>query len=306
MHYSSAVLQALACVILALCGSEDTVPFRPELAEAPTGGARLPEYRLGLQPISTPRNLWERYHPLIAAINASASGYTARIDSAMKQAVYEDKLRQGVFDFLLIEPHRVLQAEQLGYEIVARAGKRDRVSGVIVTGLSSPIHHVRDLRGKTICFGAGDSLASTMLPRMWFREMNFNERSANIVFSGSDHTALFRVWRGLADAAAISRANWERFVVDHPTASATLSVKWQTNSLSGAAFMAHKRLPPEHVRQIAAALTRLDQSAEGQTALAAAGMQGFQLGGAASYDDVWEFMTEYARTFQLQDRGVRR
>ena len=56
-------------------------------------------------------------------------------------------------------------------------------------------------------------------------------------------------------------------------------VKWQANSLSGSALMAHKHLA-EHVRQLAATLTRLDQSEEGQRVLAAAGMQSFQLGGA--------------------------
>ena len=129
-----------------------------------------------------------------------------RIDSGMKQEIYDDKLQRGVLDFLLVEPHRVLRAEQHDYEIVARAGKRDRISGVIVTGLSAPIHNIRDTRGKTVCFGARDSLASTMLPRMWLREHNFHERSANIVFTGSDHTALFRLWRGLVDAAAVSES----------------------------------------------------------------------------------------------------
>jgi phosphonate transport system substrate-binding protein len=303
VQYFSGLIQQLACVAFGLCGVESP-PFQPSIAQTTADKEQIQEYRFGVEPMSVTRNLWRRYNPLIREINGSATGYRIRLESGLTSDAYERKLSNQVFDFALVEPHRVLQAERLNYLVIVRAGDRDRISGVIVVRSDAHVLRLRDLRGKTICFGARNALASTLMPRMWLRESNFSERRAEFLFTGSDETALFRVWRGLADAAAVSRAGWERFIEDNPGADASIRVQWRTNELSGAAIMAHRRVADVHKQQIAAALTRLHETGSGRTALSAAGFKSFRRGDDSSYDDVWEFLTAYARVFGYRAPGV--
>jgi phosphonate transport system substrate-binding protein len=301
--YFTGLLSKLACLAFGLCGGEPSA-FQPVIAPAPVTADHVAEYRFGVEPMSVTRNLWRRYNPLIREINWAAAGYQIRLESGLTAHTYDRKLIDGVFDFVLVEPHRVLQAERLNYFVFARAGRKDRISGVIVVRSDAQIRTVRDLRGKTISFGARTALASTLMPRMWLREANFSERRAELLFTGSDETALFRVWRGLAVAAAVSRSGWERFLEDNPEAQTSMQVRWRTNELSGPAVMAHRRVPAGHIELIAAVLTNLDLTQTGRKALIAAGLKSLQPGNDSSYDDVWEFLTSYARVFGYRAPGV--
>jgi phosphonate transport system substrate-binding protein len=300
--YFTGFLSKLACLTLGLCG--DPSAFQPAVAPFSAMHDPVPEYRFGVEPMSVTRNLWRRYHPLVHEINWAAAGYKIRLDSGLTATAYDRKLIDGVFDFVIVEPHRVLQAERLNYFVFARAGVEDRISGVIVVRSDAKFRRPRDLQGKTISFGSRSALASTLLPRMWLREANFRERRAEFLFTGSDETALFRVWRGLAAAAAVSRNAWERFLEDNPEAEASLKVRWRTNELSGPAVMAHRRVPAGHVDLIAAILTHLDETQSGRKALFAAGLKSLRPGNETSYDDVWEFLTSYARAFGNRAPGV--
>jgi ABC-type phosphate/phosphonate transport system substrate-binding protein len=301
--YISEVVQRLACIALGLCAGEPP-PFQPAIAQTPPTGHELMEYRFGVEPMSVTRNLWRRYHPLVREINDAASGYRLRIASGLTTDAYERKLSGEVFDFVIVEPHRVLQAERRNYIVFARAGNQDRIGGVIVVRADAHIQKLRDLHGKTICFGARNALASTLMPRMWLREANFTESAADLLFTGSDETALFRVSRGLAQAAAVSRDAWQRFIGDNPGAGSSMSIRWSTNELSGPAIMAHRRISAEHRDQVAAILTRLDQTERGRAALHASGIRSLRRGDDSSYDDVWEFLTSYSRVFGYSAPGV--
>ena len=60
-------------------------------------------------------------------------GFSLRLGSTLTPEVFEKKLRNGLFDFLIVEPHRVLEMEQLQYVVFAQAGEKDRIYGVIIT-----------------------------------------------------------------------------------------------------------------------------------------------------------------------------
>ena len=302
-HFLRLLLLA-ACVVQAVGSNQEVTPFQPLVGRSPAEQFRLPEYRLGVEPVSSPRSLWRRYRSFFREINATVSGFSLRLGSALTPDVFEKKVRSGLFDFLIVEPHRVLEMEQLKYVVFAQAGKEDRVYGVIITRDDINPGRVNQLRGKTICFGTKHALASTLLPRMWLREAGFPERSAKIVFAGSDETALFHVAKGLGDAAAVSAVAWERFVNDHPRAASLMKVRWRTNRLSGAAVMAHRRVPPHHLVQLEAVLTQMDLTNSGKLALSAAGLNSLRSADSSAYDDVWEFLVTYARLFGYRAPGV--
>jgi ABC-type phosphate/phosphonate transport system substrate-binding protein len=294
-----------AGLVRAFGGSQEIASFQPLTGTAPAARFQIPEYRLGVEPVSSPRSLWRRYQAFFREVNGEVAGFSVRLGSALTQDVFETKLRAGAFDFLIVEPHRVLEMEQKQYVVFAQAGPDDRILGVIVTRNDTNLSSVRQLREKTICFGTKHSLASTLLPRMWLREGGFRERSAKLVFTGSDETALFHVSKGLADAAAVSAVAWEHFIHGHPGASSSMKVRWRTSPLSGAAVMAHRRVPPHHRVQLEAVLTQMHLTNTGKQALATAGWRSLRSADSSAYDDVWEFLVTYARLFGYRAPGVR-
>jgi len=225
-------------------------------------------------------------------------GIAIRLGSALKMQAYDQKLQDGEFDVVLVEPHVVLQAERYGYEVFVQTGVEDRIGGVIVVHRSAGIRRVRDLRHRVICLTTQQSLASTMLVNMWLREASFDlDRQATVRYAGSDANALHTVYQRGADAAAVSWDGWETFVAANPEAASDLEAKWRTDTLSGPALMVQKRVPPADVQILAKAFTELSNSAEGRAALHTAGFTRFRPAESSSYDDVWEFVGQYQRYF---------
>jgi phosphonate transport system substrate-binding protein len=199
----------------------------------------------------------------------------------------------------------VLPAERLHYRVFARTGARDRIAGIIVVRRSAGITRIRDLAGRTLCFSRPDALASAMLVRRWLWESSFALREARrIIYAGSQESAVLQVYLGNADAAGVSRDGWAAFAAQYPHALPELETKWQTNGLSGPAVMAHSRISREHVQQMLSALTSLIEAPLGRSALLSAGVSEFRPGESASYDDVWEFVTDYRRLFGPPERAL--
>ena len=68
--------------------------------------------------------------------------------------------------------------------------------------------------------------------------------------------------------------------------------------------MAHRRVPAEHVTELAAALITLAANENGRAALKQAEFTEFRHGESASYDELWEFLIKYRRIFGSAKRGA--
>ena len=295
----AALLAVTFAFVCASCGADRSYQeTSPHLEAVPAAQPELPSYRFGVQPMRSTRRLWARYQPLLDEINAGVTGFRLRLESALSEQAYQDKVDAGALDVVIIEPHRVLAAEEKGYAVFARTGNKDRISGLIVVRGDSPIRNIGDLKGKTLCFSRPDALGSTMLVRRWLWEASFPiQRAGKIIYAGSQESALLQVYLRSADAAGVSRSAWEAFREQNPHMIADLQVKWRTDDLSGPAVMAHKRVPAGHVRQIENALLHLNDSKPGRQAMQQSGFFEFRHGEDVSYDDVWAFLNDYRRLF---------
>jgi len=289
--------------LLAGCGRTEPPDPIPAVAPMPARTAK-PPYRFGVPPIGSARVLFSRYAPLVDCINVNAKGVELELESALSPAAYEAKFRKGGLDIVLVEPHLVLDAEQLGYRIFALSGRLDRIGGVIVVHRASQIRKLRDLRRRTICLPPANVLASTMMVRMWLHEAGFDlDRSARVIETTSEANALLTVCQGGAEAAGVSLEGWKVFMAENPEAAAELEAKWATDTLSGPALLAGTGVMLSDLQTLQSAFASLSATETGRTALASAGYSGFRSAGSASYDDVWEFVTEYRRVFRRT--GVR-
>ena len=268
----------------------------------------IPQYSFGVPAIRHARSLWDRYAQLIDSLNRAAAGFVLKMESAQTPDTYDSKLRARVFDFAIVDPYQVLVAENLGYAVIARTGRPDRISGVIVTAHEGDIHRLADLRGRNIAFTNSTALAATLLNEYGLLESGLDvHKRAVVLYTHSPETSLLSVAIKRVDAAAVSLADWEGFRRDHPASAALLHILWQSDDLSGPAVMASGSIPPAHVRSLQAALVQLGAQVNGREALQRAGISEFDPGDSVSYDDVWDFLQRYQRALgPLPDRMVAR
>lgn len=245
----------------------------------------------------------ERYSMLVDALNAAAEGFRLKLVSAQTEDAYDARVRRKELDVCIVEPHRVLEAEPLGYVTIARAGNRDRIAGVIVVRRDADIQRVVALKGRTVAFPSPTALASTMLVRMFLRDAGFDvSRSATAKYVGTQESALVEVARGDADAAGVSREGWLRFADQNRYLAERMIPKWTTDELPGPAVMVRSDLPRGHVHELQQAFLQLKRGDTGRLALDRAGFSEFRYGEEASYDELWEFMMNYSRAFRTQPR----
>ena len=283
---------------LAGCGREIRPEFSPVASTQPGAGQHLPQYGFGVRPAGSSRQLWQRYAALIDEVNRRTTGFRLRLESAQTDSTYEAKLHKKRFDIAIVEPHRVLEAETLGYNVFARAGSKDRISAIIIVRRDSEISRLTDLKGKTITFSSPGTLAPTMLVRLYMARQAFDpNRYARCEYVGSQESALLRVYLRSSSAAAVSKSAWDFFVAERSLISEELEPKWYTNDLPGSGLMAINRVPPLHVKQLQRAFAELRNAPDGVLAMNRAGFTDIRPGESGTYDDLWEFMNDYRRAF---------
>jgi phosphonate transport system substrate-binding protein len=293
--------------LLAGCARQPA-DYTPVYGPSPTVSNSISQYSFGVPSIRPVRSLWDRYSQLIDALNHAGAGFTLKMESALTPDTYDAKLRAGVFDFAIVDPYQVLLAENLGYKVIARTGKPDRISGVIVIARQGDIHRLSDLRGRNIAFTNTTALAATLLNEYGLLESGFDVRKrAMVLYTHSPETSLLSVSIRRVDAAAVSLADWELFQHDHPVSAGQLTVLWRSDDLSGPAVMASGSVPLPHVRSLQMALVQLSAQDNGRDVLHRAGISRFEPGDSVSYDDVWDFLQRYRRALgPLPDRMVAR
>jgi phosphonate transport system substrate-binding protein len=283
----------ISSALLASCARQP-VDYTPLYGSSPWAPNAVPQYSFGVPAIRHVRSLWESYAQLVDVLNSASSGFIVRLESAQSADTYDAKLRAGAFDFAIVDPYQVLVAEDLGYAVIARTGKSDRISGVIVTAREGDIHRLADLRGRNIAFTYPTALAATLLNAYGLLESGLDVRKqAVVLYTHSPETSLLSVSLKRVDAAAVSLTDWEGFRHDHPQSAAQLTTLWESDHLSGPAVMASGTIPPVHVRSLQAALLQLVSENNGRQALHRAGISGFERADSVSYDDVWDFLQRY-------------
>ena len=293
---------------LLLAGCKQAAPYMPAYGHAPATSKAIPQFSFGVPPIRHVRSLWDRYQPLIQALNTSNSSFNLKLESGQTPDTYDSKLRRGVLDFALVDPYQVLVSEYRGYSVIARTGAQDRIRGVVIVARDGTIQRVRDLRSRSIAFTNSTALSATLLNQYALFQNGLDVRKRSVLlYTHSPETSLLSVAFNRADAAAVSASDWDEFRRDHLEAARRLIPLWQTDDLSGPAVIASRTISPLTVLSLQAALIRLHSQPDGRAALQRAGVSEFRSGDNVSYDDIWDFLQRYEKTLgPLPDRAASR
>lgn len=252
------------------------------------------KYSFGVPPVGTIGSLWRRYSELISVINALKDSPPVKLESALTSEAFESKIAAGSLDFAIIDPAKVLTAEQCGYKVIARSNNGDRIRGVVIVNADSPVRRLTDLNRRTVAFISRDDLAGTMLTEMELLDRGINvRRRINRIYAHSAESALMSLSLDRADAAAVPEKDWLEYAASRPDEADALKVLLRTGDLSGPAVMAASSVSKEDADRMQRVLAELDRCDQGRQALRSARISGFTAGDSASYDDVWEFLVQY-------------
>ena len=113
--------------------------------------------------------------------------------------------------------------------LVQRAEDQDFRS-VFITGASSGIRSLMDLKGRTFSFGSQSSTSGHLMPRSFLLQAGIDpdRDMGRISFSGAHDATIAAVAGGKVDAGAVNISVWEKFLAEHKVDPAQVKVFYTT------------------------------------------------------------------------------
>ena len=113
--------------------------------------------------------------------------------------------------------------------LVQRAEDQDFRS-VFITGASSNIRSLQDLKGRTFSFGSQSSTSGHLMPRSFLLQAGIDpdRDMGRISFSGAHDATIAAVAGGKVDAGAVNISVWDKFVADHKVDPTQVKVFYTT------------------------------------------------------------------------------
>lgn len=296
MHFPS--IMAAGALVLAACTEQPARPYEPSFGSAPRTGRQGPEYSFGVFPLHNAVRLFEVYDPLVQAANATAEGFSLRLEGGRDYPAFERKLRARELAFAIVNPYQALAAERAGYRIFAKMGDDARMRGMLVVRKDSGVKSLEDLRGASISFPARTAAAATMMNKVFLRRHGIDaEQDMRPTYVGSQDSAIVSVFAGLSKVGGTWPPAWEAIVAHRPEVAAALEVLSETEPLVNLAVIARDDVPEAHVAAVAHSLLSLGRSEEGRRVLGTQKIPGYQSATSSTYAPAQDFFAEYTQLF---------
>jgi ABC-type phosphate/phosphonate transport system substrate-binding protein len=237
--------------------------------------------------------------PYYDAANAIAGYLNERLDGTRVRAVacisvedYENKLRNGYFDFTVINGPQLLMAEERGYTVVAKIAEEYR--SMIVVNKDSAVHGFADLRNRTICLGGRRIMAGDVMPLLFLYKhgVDVNKRLKRL-YSPSYESALMNVCLGRCSVGAVWGTAYRNFCNRRPELASRLSVKWVTPSLASAGLLLRWDVNRELSKKLAGLFCRMGEDTEGRRALKLMGLRPLEPADSSMYLPMKKMLREY-------------
>lgn len=260
-----------------------------------------PIYRFAIHPLHNPEKLSETYQPLIDHLNSQLQGVRLELEASRDYQAYEQKFRERSPAFLLPNPWQTLQAQKVGYHVIAMAGSAEDFKGIFIVRRDSRIEKPSDLKGKVVSYPSPSALAAAIMPQYFLYAHGIDvNRDIQNIYVGSQESSIMNVYLGNSAAGATWPPPWRSFQTDHPTEAAQLKLIWETPSLINNSVMVRDDVPESVREYVRKSLLDLAQSPEGKIILSDMGTARFQAADDASYAVV----ADYIKRFEKDVRPV--
>lgn len=130
---------------------------------------------------------------------------------------------------------------------------------VFITGTSSPIHTLADLKGHTFSFGSQSSTSGHLMPRSFLLQAGIDpDRDLRRVsYSGAHDATIAAVAGGKVDAGAVNISVWDKFVADHKVDPGQVRVFYTTPPFHDYNWSVSSKMPEALRERIAKAFLDL-------------------------------------------------
>jgi ABC-type phosphate/phosphonate transport system, periplasmic component len=284
-----------ACLLLAACDQplpEDKVL---EYSHTPIEST-VPIYHFAVHPLHNPQKLSEAYQPLIDYLNRQLTDCKLELEASRDYQVYEQKFRTRSPEFLLPNPWHTLQAEKIGYHVIAMAGDAEDFKGIFIVRRDSDIQIPADLKGKVVSYPSPTALAAAIMPQYFLYQQGIDiNHDIQNVYVGSQESSIMNVYLGKSAAGATWPPPWRLFQQDHPNEASQLKIIWQTSSLINNSVMVRDDVPDTIRDKIRTLLVELGQSGEGKAILSGMETANFYAADDASYAVVQNYIERFEK-----------
>jgi len=283
-----------AILLLAAC---ERVPQQA----GPTYSSQAPAadkatYRLAVHPLHNPSKLFESYQPLIDLLNARIPEARFALEASNDYQDYERKFRARGAELLLPNPWQTLEANKVGYHVLAMAGDAEDFKGLFLARRDSTIRQPADLKGKAVSYPSATALAACIMPQWWLHERGLDiNRDLDNRYVGSQESAIMNAYLKQSAVAATWPPPWRAFQKDHPREAAELVQMWETPPLINNSVMAHDDVPSSIIARLREVLLSRNDSSAGLAVLAGMETARFHPADDARYDEVRAFIARFER-----------
>jgi len=133
IHYRIRVAKVpwtfLLAVVLVACEPASDSDYEPLFGPEPPSVNQ--EFVFGVHPLYNPERLNELFSPLMDYLGERIAGVHFKLEASRNYAVFDDKLRDRHFDFVLPNPYQTVNALANGYRVFGKMSGDDDFRGII-------------------------------------------------------------------------------------------------------------------------------------------------------------------------------
>lgn len=269
--------------------------YQPAYSAQSLDASKQLEIRVGIHPLHNPELLFERYGPIVDALNKRIPAAHFVLEASRNYEEFENKLHNGSLEVAMPNPYQTLMAMRQGYRVFGKMADDDVFRGIVLVRKDSNISRVGMLRGQPVSFPSATALAATMMPQLALHREGLAWGSYVPRYVGSQESSIMNVLLGDTRAGATWPTPWTAFQQTFPERAVQLEVLLETPSLINNSWVALNTVPDELVQQVGAVLFALHETQDGRDVLAALPLERFEPADNADYATVEDFVSEFSR-----------
>jgi phosphonate transport system substrate-binding protein len=211
----------------------------------------------GVIPVASSRNMSDSFGNLVQHLEKEL-GIKVKLQVAGDYAGVITGMQHGHIDLAYLGPKSYCEAAmRAGAEaLVVEVGQSGVAGyhGYIITKAGSGLKNLSDLKGKKWAFTDPHSTSGTLVPTVYFNNININPDHffGKIVYSGSHEASILSVKAGKIDGASTNDLDFERGLGSHWKKD-DFNIIWTSDLIPGSPMAARKDLPDSLKKAIQAA-----------------------------------------------------
>jgi phosphonate transport system substrate-binding protein len=177
-----------------------------------------------------------------------------------------EALGNGSLDFAYLGGLSYLKAHKQ-YDVIPLVQRSVDLQfhSVFLTGANSPVHSLKDLKGKKFAYGDINSTSGHLIPYMEMRQAGIDpDTDLQFRYSGSHPATAKAVESGAVDAGALDESVYNSMIAEGKLDKAKVRVLYTSKPFVDYVWVARKDLPPAERERFIQAFTSLKEGQDSQ------------------------------------------